>query len=183
MHCISFPFVYQTKAIFLNSVQMLPTEILQIIFKDITVHDKKDLIQLQLTCKSWSVIARNLLYEAIALDTPLYDTSISTKKTKERERLLLRTLVAPGSSIRLLVKSLSMNVPDETSQSLGSCHLSAFIRLYPNLIKVPKCIDNILQKDKGIVQRRSSSTTEVYNNACIRFYELFSYGILQRCYT
>lgn len=52
MHCISFPFVYQTKDIFLNSVLMLPTEILQRIFKDITVHDKNDLIQLQLACQS-----------------------------------------------------------------------------------------------------------------------------------
>lgn len=68
----------------MNSVQRIPAEILQIIFKDITAHDKNNLIHLQLTCKSWSVIAQNFLYESIALNTLLYGTSINTEKTKER---------------------------------------------------------------------------------------------------
>ncbi|CAO0803160.1 unnamed protein product [Mucor circinelloides] len=87
----------------------LPKELLEKVFISGAV-TKKDLLQLLLTCKSWSAIAEKVLYKAIDLgDEELYSVDPSVPlAAANRAKLLIRTLTLPNNYSRFWIQTINL---------------------------------------------------------------------------
>lgn len=103
-----------------------PKEILHQIFQYLSDHERM-LHQLQLTCKNWSQVAQELLYQKICYF-----------EDAQKASLLLRTLASPNKSIAHVVKEI---IVEEDHLQIHS-NLFTFMRLCPNLKIVKQTINS-----------------------------------------
>ncbi|KAF1798250.1 hypothetical protein V8B55DRAFT_1552698 [Mucor lusitanicus] len=116
----------------------LPREVLEQIFTHPDI-SKRDLLQLQLTCKQWSNVAQKHLYKEISLiDSNLYTTHQSNPPAiRKRLALWMRTLLLLNQSVGKFVKTISVDESFNKAASEDSLlNIGIFAHLCPNIVEI-----------------------------------------------
>ncbi|KAL9560029.1 hypothetical protein MBANPS3_000144 [Mucor bainieri] len=115
----------------------LPQEVLELVLTDPAIK-KKDLLQLQITCKQWSFISQRCLYEEIRLcDYGAYKVN-DLPAIKARFTSLIQSLLA-NSQLGECIKSFDIGslfgglICGDSDEEDLSCDIAMLARLCPNL--------------------------------------------------
>lgn len=159
----------------------LPLEVLEHIFTDKCI-SQKDLLQLQLTCKKWSPIARRNLYKRIQLlhSYNLYEYKGKYHpRAKKRLALLVQSLLLLNSQARRYVKHINFDdffrnrlsqAPFYDEDSL--VNIAVLAHFCPNIIKLEGCnfpakfYEILLRSHRnGHLQHLEHFTSPKFNNS------------------